>query len=62
MDDILFGTPLGRPWPDVLLLSIRKYAQFALPHAPLISISRASLQAAICAKAKEADAPMTESK
>jgi hypothetical protein len=31
MDDILFGTPLGRPWPDVLLLGIHKYAQFALP-------------------------------
>ena len=26
----LFGTPLGRPWPDVLLLGIRKSPHFTL--------------------------------
>jgi hypothetical protein len=80
MDDILFGTPLGRPWPDVLLLGIRKYAQFALPrftrsfrysgqvykHVLLmceyVTEPTRHVESAICAKANEAEAPMTESK
>ena len=27
----LFGVPFGLPWPDVLLLGIRKSPHFALP-------------------------------
>ena len=35
----LFGTPLGRPWPDVLLLGICLSAHFALPPNPSIPVS-----------------------
>jgi hypothetical protein len=47
-----FGVPFGLPWPDVLLLGIRKSPHFALPCLPPISaLRRAGARAPIAMRA-----------